>query len=478
MPVPTALDVEVDREEYSRFEEEYDSVGVFVTPSGTNVSGEKVKLEFIKARRNRDVVVAEKEVTLSSADTEHEFSFDLNRLRDSDDIPQARRGDYFVRATAVNDANVASDSEDFRLSLVTVDRLRNEFTHGVDGRATEVLGVHEQPQKVTGVEVTAVSRGHPQAWFPLTYSVVEDENGTVQSRTLSWCNGPAVSVEKGKKRYTLRKGRDSDYIDVRVRSISSLPSGPTTEELLVERAPLTDERIRQMVDQAASWVEDVAVDIYLEPTRIMTIPQGHTISFNDGSTIPVFENADWDELVDAITYYVPSPGHWISIKMPHRPFLKFNELFGQVANTRILDVDLQWIEASEKGGFIQLVPFNQEVAFNFIGLVWVESLRGPVPLPNFWNFDAVVGFKRTPNVLLELVAKAAAIDVLTIAGQAFRGGFASQSVSRDGVSESVSYTASAIYGIYSATIEDYRKWISSELKNLRGAFHGGDMIVL
>ena len=124
------------------------------------------------------------------------------------------------------------------------------------------------------------------------------------------------------------------------------------------------------------------------------------------------------------------------------------------------------------------MPFNQEVAFNFIGLVWVESLRGPVPLPNFWNFSALVGHRKTPKVLIELVAKKAAIDVLTIAGQAFRGGFSSQSVSRDGVSESVSYTASATFGIYSATIEDYRKWIEANIKELRGAFRGVNMVVL
>jgi len=81
-------------------------------------------------------------------------------------------------------------------------------------------------------------------------------------------------------------------------------------------------------------------------------------------------------------------------------------------------------------------------------------------------------------VLLELIAKKAAMDILTIAGQAFRGGFSSSSISRDGVSESVSYTASATFGIYSATIEDYRKWIEANLVEFRGAFRGPNMIVV
>jgi hypothetical protein len=65
-----------------------------------------------------------------------------------------------------------------------------------------------------------------------------------------------------------------------------------------------------------------------------------------------------------------------------------------------------------------------------------------------------------------------------VAGQAFRGGFASQSLSRDGVSESVSYTASAIYGIYSATIEDYTKFINREIKQIKGRYRGVNLIVM
>jgi hypothetical protein len=143
-----------------------------------------------------------------------------------------------------------------------------------------------------------------------------------------------------------------------------------------------------------------------------------------------------------------------------------------------VDIALEWLEISERNGLVQLVPFNQEVAFQFIGLVWVESMRGRVPLPNFWHFNAMAGLRQVDPVILEVLAKKAAVDALTVAGQAFRGGFASQSLSRDGVSESVSYTASAIYGIYSATIEDFTKFINREIKQIKGRYRGVNMIVL
>jgi len=135
------------------------------------------------------------------------------------------------------------------------------------------------------------------------------------------------------------------------------------------------------------------------------------------------------------------------------------------------------MEVAEKSGFGQLVPFSATIAFQFIGLTWVESLRGRIELPNFWHYSAMAGLREVDPILLEVVGKKAAIDALTVAGQAFRGGYSSQSISRDGVSESVSYTASAIYGIYSATIEEYSKFLNREIKQLKGRYRGMNVLV-
>jgi hypothetical protein len=157
--------------------------------------------------------------------------------------------------------------------------------------------------------------------------------------------------------------------------------------------------------------------------------------------------------------------------------IRFDELYGKVSNTRIVDIALEWVE-SHKYGFVELVPFNQEAAFNFIGLVWVSSLRGPIPIPNFWNFKALVGFTELPRTILEILGKKAAIDALTLLGQALRPGIGSQSVSRDGVSESVSYTNTAQFGIFTGTIAVYQKWIDEQLKQYRGAFRGANFVVV
>ena len=164
--------------------------------------------------------------------------------------------------------------------------------------------------------------------------------------------------------------------------------------------------------------------------------------------------------------------------MPHKHVLRVDSLFGAVANTRIVDINLEWIEIAEAEGFLELVPFNQEIAFEFVGLVYVEALRGQVPIPSFWRYNLIAGLRDTPFELIEWVGRIAAIPVLTIAGQAFRSGYSSQSISRDGVSESVSYTASAIYGIYSASIEDHKRWIKEHEPQFRATYRGMTMVAL
>ena len=471
----TALSVVVDLDEYSRFERERDTIVVSVSPVGAALAGEQVTVELIKSRRGRDEVTATVTLTLVNADpTSESIQIELTRVVDDEAVPKARRGEYFVRATSVTDTNITDDTPDFYISLVSVQRLKDDYLHGTDQMSSEQLAVLDQPLIITGVEITKVSRGHPLNITPLSYNYVE---GPPVVRTLSWCGGPAITVNSPGA-YTLRRGRGTDYIQVRIRNVSALPTQSHAEDLLIERKPFDEQRMRAILDQSISWLEDSALAVYLEPTVICTVSDPDAVSYDPGTDIPTFVGLTYDKKVDALMYTAPASGHWINFRSPYYPLIRFDELYGAVSNVRVVDIALEWVEIHERTGFVELVPFNQEAAFNFIGLLWVEALRGPVPIPNFWNFTALVGFRQTPAVLLELIAKKAAMDILTIAGQAFRGGFSSSSISRDGVSESVSYTASATFGIYSATIEDYRKWIEANLVEFRGAFRGPNMIVV
>lgn len=550
MPAPTALAVTLDRDEYSRLEDDRRIVTLTITPTGTGLSGEQLTVQLRKARRARDVIVASFTETLAG-DGVHTATVDLASIVDDTEVPLVRRGGYFVRVSSVTAPAVVGTSSDFRVSLVTVSRLRRDYLHGTNQRGFDILFVRDQPQDVTGVEVTDVSAGHPQAWFPLSYrgpvgtvvlSGTADAGSTVtvvtwtggglvvnahvgrwltsgtdhreivsntasaitvspgfpsapaattdlqiqentDRRFLSWCSGPEVELRDDRTRYVLRKSsseanpNDTHYIEVRVNH-ALLPEASVSETLIVLGKPMEDAIIREIVERSISWFEDVAVGAFVEPTRIISGVAAEAAVAVAGTSVPSFPAADWDDVRTPLTYYVPQGAtNYITIKFPYYPIVDFADFFGRLQQERVLEVPLEWIQAAP-GGFIELVPFTLEALGRFVGVLLFQSLRGHIPIPNFWNYDMRAGFVRTPPIVVELVAKKAAMDVLTIAGQAYRGGFSSQSVSQDGVSQSVSYTASAMFGIYSATIADYKKFIDEEIRRFRGAYRGVNLQVL
>lgn len=314
------------------------------------------------------------------------------------------------------------------------------------------------------------------------------------SRTLSWDGGPVVSINSPGT-YILRKGgtpqagirsllmtsMDTDYIIVRVAGPAFLPTSHQVDELLVENMKIDDEALGRYLDQAVDWIENTALAIYLEPTVVVTDRDPTTIQYAAGinSPSPIFSDPDYDFIVGPLTYFVPrAGGDWVDIQTPFPQILRVDSLFGSIANTRVIDIDLDWIQAYPQGGLIQIVPFNQSVAFDYLGLIWVNALRGAQVIPNFWHFNMVVGLRDTPGELQELIAKKAAMDALVTLGTALRPGVGSVSLGRDGVSQSVSYTTQSQYGPYTGAVNAFKEWIDTNLVKFKGKYRGATMVVV
>lgn len=364
--------------------------------------------------------------------------------------------------------NVTGESPDFGINIVTAAQLRDTYLFGIDLQSSDVRMPKFQPRKISGVEVLEVSRNHPLSFYPLNYIV--DAQGT---KFLSWADGDLVEITDDYTKYLLPCGEvegSAEFIEVSA-DFYRMPASSVKESLLIDEFEMTDDMIRSFISKATDSLEFHELQVYLEPTQLVTDIDVNDISFSDdGNSIVI--NTDYDFIVTPINFYPRSPGHWISIQFPFAQVIDITELYGAVANTRVVHINYEWIEVSPKSGFAQLVPFNTEIAFDFTGLIWVESLHSATPIPNFWHYNAVAGLRDVPANIIKLLGMTAAIPILTVAGQAFRGGFSSQSISRDGVSESVSYTSSAIYGIYSASIEEYKKWIEENLPSVRNYYRG------
>jgi len=552
MPVTNILSVEVDKEEYSRFEEENAVIRVQFFVTGNT---DTVTLELRKARRSRNVTVATITVPIdatSTTTTPHYGYIDLRTapVSSPDLVSLIRRGKYFIRASADSGvvattvaANAAAltsslsvvtpalpavlplageidvdpgttraetldytalavvgpdsvltlttslkyqhflgevvtlntiflESADFEINIVTADKMKKTVLFGIDLQSSDLRTPKFQPRQITGVTIIEVSRNHSLSWFPLNYVV-----DTAGNRFLSWDNGELIPVTQLYKEYVLpTQGPGAEFVQVKL-DWYSLPAANVSESLFIDELKLQDREIRRYVRDICDQLESSLLQVYLEPTMLITDVDPSTLSFS-GSSGELIIDDDFDFIKSPVSFYPRREGQWISIQFPFPQVIRVDQLFGAVANTRVVQINPEWIEVASNNGFTQLVPFNTELAFDFVGLIWIEALHNAVPIPNFWHYNMLTGIRDAPGDILELITKAAAIPILTVAGQAFRGGFSSQSISRDGVSESVSYTSSAIYGIYSATIEEYKTWIKENLVGIRSRYRGPTLITM
>lgn len=88
-------------------------------------------------------------------------------------------------------------------------------------------------------------------------------------------------------------------------------------------------------------------------------------------------------------------------------------------------------------------------------------------IPDYWSIQYITGFDldKTPMDLLNVVGKLACFGPLNIGGDLIIGaGIASQSISVDGLSQSVGTTSSAENSGYSARIKQYDREIKETLK--------------
>ena len=480
----TALSVSVDHEEYSRFEAGNDIITATIVPiPATGINNEQITIQLRKARRNRTSFIFTQTYTFGSGDysTGIQVQIDLKSLMDDGTgdptsvgprilapFSKVRRGMFFVHAFAVANPTIFGDSPDFSINIITVKEFKREYLFGLELSSHDIRKAKYQPQKILGVEITGVSRNHSLGFFELNYNQNPSPSTTPSSRGISWIDGDFIPTPRPGT-YFLPNKQKSGYIIVQITNMALLPHESTVETILIEKDVIDDAALRNFINRSIDWAEFTALQVYLEPT--------HLVSDAAGLFGYEFANVDYDYPVTPLTMYPRKAGGWMDLQFPFANLLKISRLFGGVNYTKIIEARMQWLEMSEKGSFVQFVPFSQQFLFEFIGLIWVEALRGPVIVPNFWHYDVHGGLREVPGELRELIAKKAAIEVLAIAGQAFKSVIGSQRIGRDGVYEAVNYFNPG-KGLYGAVISQYQEFIKDTVEKYKNKYRGPNLIVL
>ncbi len=126
---------------------------------------------------------------------------------------------------------------------------------------------------------------------------------------------------------------------------------------------------------------------------------------------------------------------------------------------------------------IHLVPSGSSAEINsivvFAGITPHLGFFGLYNIPNYWHINYCTGFTNIPAELLEFMGRLASIYIFAILGDIVLGaGIASQSLSVDGLSQSINTTQSAENSAYSARVRQYAGELKLQLPDMKLRYKG------
>ena len=186
-------------------------------------------------------------------------------------------------------------------------------------------------------------------------------------------------------------------------------------------------------------------------------------------------------------YYRNDYTNWGFIQLDHNPVKEVKSLQLMYGGRPSVDIPLDWIQLDKLTGQITLFPAAGSANTLIIGqtgmLFGFQSQWDYAP--SLWKVEYISGIdendKSMPlQMLMEAVYKRASCGILNVWGDLIIGaGIASQSVSLDGLSQSIGTTQSAMFGGASARVENYTKDLKEQLlPALRQKFGGIRMVVV
>lgn len=173
---------------------------------------------------------------------------------------------------------------------------------------------------------------------------------------------------------------------------------------------------------------------------------------------------------------------WGFLKVTY-PVRCVTDLTGFISTTRQIEFPMSWISSKYTTDdtllyrTIHIVPAGSGTTNTnsvvFVGITPNAGFFGVQSIPNYWRIEYCTGFKEVPANIREAVGKLAAIQILAIAGDILLGaGITSQSLSMDGLSQSISTTRSSTSSIYAARIKQYGDELAKGMLDMKDWYKG------
>jgi hypothetical protein len=145
----------------------------------------------------------------------------------------------------------------------------------------------------------------------------------------------------------------------------------------------------------------------------------------------------------------------------------------------IVNFDLSWVYPDKDSGHVEIIPGGGTLVLGQLGYLHPILKGANKYLPQAFRIDYTAGFETIPADIREVVGMLASMGPFNIAGDLIAGaGIASQSLSLDGISQSINTTSSATNAGYGARILQYLKQLKEQWPVLRDKYRGLRMVVV
>lgn len=189
------------------------------------------------------------------------------------------------------------------------------------------------------------------------------------------------------------------------------------------------------------------------------------------------------EIADEVhDYYSNDFMQWSFMILHKRPILKVSALSMYFGGSEMFRIPLDWVRTYPNSGQIQLFPVSGSSGSLILtsnGSFMPTILGQYQNAPGLWRISYTAGMEDIPEDMVEYIMKRASVGILQVWGDLIIGaGIANQTISIDGLSQSIGTTQSPEFSGAGARIKNYMDDMKELEKRLKDTYNGINMTVI
>jgi hypothetical protein len=241
---------------------------------------------------------------------------------------------------------------------------------------------------------------------------------------------------------------------------------------------IPDTRIEIKLSEATKWFEEkTGMKFYDEDDHPDGLLFGTSDPLIPGQ--PTFD-VEIDELDYDGAHFAES--RYMHVTVPWGPVLDIDEInLGYPGNISGFTISKDRIQFRGQFRVIQVIPIlvgsmGSTLAFP-TGFYPFGSVPHAIRMQYRGGMSALKVCEEYPHIR-DIIKMKAGIAILNVAQNTTDPGVSGRSVSADGISQSVNYTQSAIYGLYSATITEWKNQMKENLREFDEFWNGVPLAII